>query len=251
MKASYAFATLGDSGWMCGIFESSLNRFPISSTACTSPVPGTSAGCGESAMERVKFPPPGALAFRVHSPRLNFAKTKNKLRNLGHSAFEEAQQDPPSPEPVAAQCIWGSIPANSPKRMKRGGTLILSGICLLLSSLTRRSASFVMRPLGEGKVGKPSDRFIKVMRDVYGDWSATRSTPDWRPTPLPYGEAGELLLSDKTIQRRYLWTDAFGVLNFVSFARMTYGEERENALNAGVQQSWCMLNTPLLLDTSA
>jgi len=115
--------------------------------------------------------------------------------------------------------------------MRKEVPFVLSGI-FLVSSLTT-SSTFAMRPtLGEGKIPKPSDRFVSAMRDVYGDWN---SSPRWKPAPLPYGEAGELKLSDKTIQRRYLWTDAFGVLNFVTLARMTSGPERENALNAGVK----------------
>jgi hypothetical protein len=159
-------------------------------------------------------------------------KTEHKL---GLSGEKKTHETYPSSRTacVRARCAPCVLELQkSQKRMRKGGPFVLSGI-FLLSTLTR-SASFAMKPaLGEGKAVKPSDRFIKVMRDVYGDWSATRTTPNWRPTPLPYGEAGELQLSDKTIQRRYLWTDAFGVLNFVSYARMTDGEERGNALKAG------------------
>ncbi|CAM9119303.1 unnamed protein product [Phaeothamnion confervicola] len=51
----------------------------------------------------------------------------------------------------------------------------------------------------------------KLQRDVYGDWE----NGDGFPAPMPPSEAGS---SDFTHQRRYLWTDAFGVLNFVSMA---------------------------------
>src|SRR3546814_11952535 len=50
----------------------------------------------------------------------------------------------------------------------------------------------------------------RVMKDVYGNWNT-----DNFPKPLPKHEAGE----SPSGQRRYLWTDAFGVLNFVTLAR--------------------------------
>ncbi|KAK3273189.1 hypothetical protein CYMTET_18562 [Cymbomonas tetramitiformis] len=66
------------------------------------------------------------------------------------------------------------------------------------------------------------------MEDVYGtysehpDLSSASTTHHFRirdtpfPKPLPENEAGKGLLG----QRRYLWTDAFGVLNYVTLARL-------------------------------
>jgi len=54
----------------------------------------------------------------------------------------------------------------------------------------------------------------RLMRAVYGDWAGAGAGDDGRvtysPAPLPRGEAAE--------GGRYLWTDAFGVLNFVTAA---------------------------------
>ena len=67
----------------------------------------------------------------------------------------------------------------------------------------------------------------EVMKDVYGDWKS-----DQFPKPLPVHEAGE----SPSHQRRYLWTDAFGVLNFVTLARraneLHNDEARDMYLNA-------------------
>merc|ERR1712137_891801 len=49
----------------------------------------------------------------------------------------------------------------------------------------------------------------ELMKAVYGDADASSF-----PRPLPKDEAGQ----GKTGQRRYLWTDAFGVLNYVTLA---------------------------------
>lgn len=58
----------------------------------------------------------------------------------------------------------------------------------------------------------PNDLVLmeQTMKDVYGDWYS-----DNFPKPLPKHEAGD----SPSGQRRYLWTDAFGVLNFVTLAR--------------------------------
>ena len=50
----------------------------------------------------------------------------------------------------------------------------------------------------------------RVMADVYGD----PASPAF-PKPLPESEAGPSAGG----QRRYLWVDAFGVLNYVTLAR--------------------------------
>lgn len=65
---------------------------------------------------------------------------------------------------------------------------------------------------------------VHLMRDVYGDWRA----PDWVPKPMPSAEAGPHLSG----QRRYLWVDAFGVLNFVALAAVSEGEEAQVHLAA-------------------
>ncbi|KAF4666116.1 hypothetical protein FOL47_004275, partial [Perkinsus chesapeaki] len=51
-----------------------------------------------------------------------------------------------------------------------------------------------------------------IMKDVYGDWSSESF-----PKPLPANEAGPGGVDGR--QRRYLWTDAFGVLNFVTLSK--------------------------------
>jgi len=74
----------------------------------------------------------------------------------------------------------------------------------------------------------------KLMRVVYGDWSGAGaslggSRVSWAPAPLPRTEAG---------RGRYLWTDAFAVLNFVSAAerRAEMGDAggRDDALAAAL-----------------
>eukprot|EP00397_Hematodinium_sp_SG-2012_P039452 GEMP01043075.1.p1 GENE.GEMP01043075.1~~GEMP01043075.1.p1 ORF type:complete len:345 (+),score=93.06 GEMP01043075.1:180-1214(+) len=54
-----------------------------------------------------------------------------------------------------------------------------------------------------------------VMKEVYGDWDDPGV--DF-PKPMPATEAGP---SADGKQRRYLWTDAFGVLNFITLAERT------------------------------
>ncbi|KAK8114988.1 uncharacterized protein PG998_000460 [Apiospora kogelbergensis] len=56
-------------------------------------------------------------------------------------------------------------------------------------------------------------RFKAAMEKVYGDFE---DTANWRVPPLP-GNAGD--------RGRYLWTDAFGVVNFVTLHHTT-GEDR-------------------------
>ena len=54
-----------------------------------------------------------------------------------------------------------------------------------------------------------------LMVSVFGEWrGAAHESPGWTPRPLPRGEAAE----GPGGQRRYLWTDAFGLLNLVSQA---------------------------------
>ena len=53
----------------------------------------------------------------------------------------------------------------------------------------------------------------RLMEKVYGKW---RGESDFTPKPLPASEAGEGPFGS---QRRYLWTDAFGVLNLVTEVR--------------------------------
>eukprot|EP01062_Namystynia_karyoxenos_P003069 TRINITY_DN11081_c0_g1_i3.p1 TRINITY_DN11081_c0_g1~~TRINITY_DN11081_c0_g1_i3.p1 ORF type:complete len:362 (+),score=97.10 TRINITY_DN11081_c0_g1_i3:81-1166(+) len=61
----------------------------------------------------------------------------------------------------------------------------------------------------------------RLMRAVYGDWES----PSF-PRPLPESEAGPSPCG----QRRYLWTDAFAVLNFVSMAHRAESPECREAL---------------------
>ena len=51
------------------------------------------------------------------------------------------------------------------------------------------------------------------MKEVYGDWDNPNSG---FPVPMPNTEAGpdlEANDADPACQRRYLWTDSFGILN--------------------------------------
>ncbi|KAF4708008.1 hypothetical protein FOZ62_024627 [Perkinsus olseni] len=59
-----------------------------------------------------------------------------------------------------------------------------------------------------------------LMVDVYGDWKA-----EFFPKPLPPDEAGPG--GHNGHQRRYLWTDAFGVLNFISLSKGFPGRSSE------------------------
>ncbi|CDO70987.1 hypothetical protein BN946_scf184830.g19 [Trametes cinnabarina] len=55
-------------------------------------------------------------------------------------------------------------------------------------------------------------RFLKAMRSVYGpfDGLTSAAATSWRPPPMAEGHRG-----------RYLWTDAFGVLNFLTLGTLT------------------------------
>jgi hypothetical protein len=78
-----------------------------------------------------------------------------------------------------------------------------------------------------------------LLKDVYGDWEDPSLA---FPIPLPPSEAGPSMVpygKEGKCQRRYLWTDAWGVLCFVSLAMRCDvsidGEEnrRERLLQAG------------------
>ena len=60
-----------------------------------------------------------------------------------------------------------------------------------------------------------------LMKQVYGDWEELMDKKLF-PKPLPAQEAGPSCVkwgNAGECQRRYLWTDAFGVLNFVTLAK--------------------------------
>eukprot|EP00933_Yihiella_yeosuensis_P062281 TRINITY_DN65232_c0_g1_i1.p1 TRINITY_DN65232_c0_g1~~TRINITY_DN65232_c0_g1_i1.p1 ORF type:complete len:487 (+),score=89.46 TRINITY_DN65232_c0_g1_i1:66-1526(+) len=67
-----------------------------------------------------------------------------------------------------------------------------------------------------------ADCAMKAMQLVYGNWLMD----DWKLPPLPEGEAG----SHPSGQRRYLWVDAFGVLNFVSLAGYAAARDKESEM---------------------
>jgi len=55
----------------------------------------------------------------------------------------------------------------------------------------------------------------RIMKQVYGDWAEAAVEGGSFPQPLPVGEAAE---GPRGHDRRYLWTDAWGVLNFCTLA---------------------------------
>ncbi|KAK3279286.1 hypothetical protein CYMTET_12825 [Cymbomonas tetramitiformis] len=65
-------------------------------------------------------------------------------------------------------------------------------------------------------MGEKESMISTIMQEVYGVWSVENVASHQFPKPLPKREAGEGILE----QRRYLWTDAFGVLNYVTLARL-------------------------------
>jgi hypothetical protein len=70
----------------------------------------------------------------------------------------------------------------------------------------------------------------QLMKQVYGDWDVLDM--NFFPKPLPATEAGpsNVKWGEKgECQRRYLWTDAFGLLNFVTLAQR-YPESRRGVL---------------------
>ena len=58
-------------------------------------------------------------------------------------------------------------------------------------------------------------RFLDAMEDVYGPVSTLSASEakNWTPPPAASGHLG-----------RYLWTDAFGVLNFITLSRLTQSD---------------------------
>lgn len=80
----------------------------------------------------------------------------------------------------------------------------------------------------------------QLLKSVYGDWDAVLpATPHLFPKPLPASEAGTSAVAygdGGETQRRYLWTDAWGVLCLSTLAlRCGAGEENRRAriLQAG------------------
>jgi hypothetical protein len=59
-----------------------------------------------------------------------------------------------------------------------------------------------------------TDLMERTMKAVYGDWDDPAIS---FPLPAPPAEAGP----SPSGQRRYLWTDAFGVLNFITLSQRT------------------------------
>lgn len=96
------------------------------------------------------------------------------------------------------------------------------------------------------------------MKDVYGDWDAPDFEQCW-PRPLPPDEAGPGQGLSGDVQRRYLWIDAFGVLNFVTLAHRAFErgdlDRREVYLRSAerlVQSTrMCLGNPPLTKDGKA
>ena len=70
----------------------------------------------------------------------------------------------------------------------------------------------------------------QVMKEVYGDWD----DPNIKfPIPMPETEAGpdwEANANNSDCQRRYLWTDSFGILNFITLSHRAESEERRKIL---------------------
>ena len=62
-----------------------------------------------------------------------------------------------------------------------------------------------------------------IMKQVYGDWDDPSVS---FPKPEPATEAG-LGMGN---QRRYLWTDAFGVLNFITMSENTTDPQKKEQL---------------------
>ena len=61
------------------------------------------------------------------------------------------------------------------------------------------------------------DKIIALLKRVYGDWNQLQGK--LFPKPLPSNEAGssmETYPGPEKCQRRYLWTDAFGILTFAN-----------------------------------
>ena len=79
----------------------------------------------------------------------------------------------------------------------------------------------------------PTEMMETVMKEVYGDWDDPNSG---FPKPMPCTEAGpdwEPDAKNPTCQRRYLWTDSFGILNFITLSHRAESEaKRKKLLNA-------------------
>ena len=85
-------------------------------------------------------------------------------------------------------------------------------------------------------MANPSVIMEKVMKEVYGDWDDPSSG---FPIPMPDTEAGpdwEPNAGSSTCQRRYLWTDSFGILNLITLSHRTESEERRKKLLDAAQQ---------------
>ena len=76
----------------------------------------------------------------------------------------------------------------------------------------------------------------KVMKEVYGDWDNPNSG---FPIPMPNTEAGPDLEAndgDSACQRRYLWTDSFGIINFITLSRRAGSDKKRKALLDAAQR---------------
>ena len=85
-------------------------------------------------------------------------------------------------------------------------------------------------------MGTSAGLMEKVMKEVYGDWD----NPNIKfPIPMPETEAGpdwEASANNPDCQRRYLWTDSFGILNFITLSHRAESEERKKILLDAAQR---------------
>ena len=80
------------------------------------------------------------------------------------------------------------------------------------------------------------DVMESVMKEVYGNWDDPKSG---FPIPMPRTEAGpdwEPNAKSPTCQRRYLWTDSFGILNFITLSHRAQSEEKRQKLLDAAQK---------------
>ena len=68
-----------------------------------------------------------------------------------------------------------------------------------------------------------TDLMEKIMKAVYGDWDDPGVN---FPLPAPPSEAGP----SPSGQRRYLWTDAFGVINFITLSERAKDRNRKEKM---------------------
>ncbi|KAL9046639.1 MAG: hypothetical protein Q9214_000576, partial [Letrouitia sp. 1 TL-2023] len=137
--------------------------------------------------------PPNSAFIAIYETMIDRASSVPRLRTVPDTTFES---------------IRGHLRVNYHRRPERGVEQIQYETLIRgLEDLNRQLSEHIKIPIAMSSSAERITRFREAMQIVYGDFETL--TPlqheDWRPLPNSGGHRG-----------RYLWTDAFGIINFLT-----------------------------------